>query len=401
MPLQRYIEGEIIMTKKKTSTIESYTLNNGQKRYMFQIYIGVDLLTGKQKRTTRRGFKTIKEAELALARIKLEISKGTYQKQQPETYQDIYELWVKQYEKTVEESTFVKTTGIFKNHILPAMHSYKIEKITVDVCQRHVDEWADKLKKFRMVKSYAAKVLDFAIKRRYIQTNPFVLVDMPTALKRKQASTEEKKENFYSREQLIEFLSCFEKENKVKAFTLFRLLAFSGMRKGEALALNWKDLDFKNNEIRINKALSRGKDNKLYVKSTKTGVARTIKMDERTMAILKDWRKKQKQEYLILGFNTIRANQLVFSNEQNEYLQPTKTRKWILHVQKKYNLDTITTHSLRHTHCSLLFEAGASIKEVQDRLGHSDVKTTMNIYAHVTEKAKEAAIQKFESYLNI
>ncbi|MGG0655542.1 tyrosine-type recombinase/integrase [Rummeliibacillus pycnus] len=389
------------MTKKKTSTIESYTLNNGQKRYMFQIYIGVDPLTGKQKRTTRRGFKTIKEAELALARLKLEISKGTYQKQQPETYQDIYELWVKQYEKTVEESTFVKTTVIFKNHILPSMQDYRIERITVDVCQLHVDEWADKLKKFRIVKSYAAKVLDFAIKRGYIQTNPFALVDMPTALKKKQASTEEKKENFYSREQLIEFLSCFKKENNVKAFTLFRLLAFSGMRKGEALALTWNDLDFKNNKIRINNALSRGQNNKLYVKSTKTGVARTIKMDERSMETLKDWRKKQKQDYLILGFNTMRAEQLVFSNEQNEYLQPTKTRKWILHVQKKYNLDTITTHGLRHTHCSLLFEAGVSIKEVQDRLGHSDFKTTMNIYAHVTEKAKEVAIQKFESYLNI
>lgn len=389
------------MTKKKTSTIESYTLKNGQKRYMFQIYIGVDPLTGKQQRTTRRKFKTIKEAELAYARMKLEISNGTYQKQQPETYQDIYDLWIKQYEKTVEESTFVKTTGIFNNHILPAMHSYKIEKITVDVCQHHVDEWADKLKKFRMIKSYAAKVLDFAIKRGYIQTNPFALVDMPTALKKKQASIEEKKENFYSREQLIEFLSCFEKENNVKAFTLFRLLAFSRMRKGEALALTWNDLDFKNNEIRINKALSRGQDNKLYVKSTKTGVARTIKMDERTMAILKDWRKKQKQDYLILGFNTMQSKQLVFSNEQNEHLQPTKTRKWLLHVQKKYNLNMITTHGLRHTHCSLLFEAGVSIKEVQDRLGHSDIKTTMNIYAHVTEKAKEAAIQKFESYLNI
>ncbi|WP_397540231.1 tyrosine-type recombinase/integrase [Rummeliibacillus pycnus] len=71
------------------------------------------------------------------------------------------------------------------------------------------------------------------------------------------------------------------------------------------------------------------------------------------------------------------------------------------HVYKtKYDPNMII-HGLRHTHCSLLFEAGVSIKEVQDRLGHSDVKTTMNIYAHVTEKAKEVAIQKFESYLNI
>ncbi|WP_227752165.1 tyrosine-type recombinase/integrase [Viridibacillus arvi] len=328
------------------------------------------------------------------------MKEGTFQKQCVETYQDVYNLWLKHYEKTVEESTFVKTTGIFKNHILPAMKLYKIEKITVDVCQYHVDEWADKLKKFRMVKSYASKVLDFSIKRIYIQTNPFAFVDMPTALKKKQASVEDKVENFYTKEQLIQFLSCLENENNIKAFNLFRLLAFSGMRKGEALALTWNDLDFKTNEIRINKALSRGKENQLYVKSTKTGIARIVKMDERTMAILKEWRKKQKQDYLMLGYNTMKAGQLVFSNECNEYLQPTKTRKWILHVQNKYGLDTITTHGLRHIHCSLLFEAGASIKEVQDRLGHSDVQTTMNIYAHVTEKAKEAAIQKFESYIN-
>ena len=384
---------------KNTTPIEKYELKNGEKRYRFQIHVGIDPLTGKEKRTRCSNFKTQKEAKLELARIKLQIEKGTFFKQVAETYLDVYNLWVKQYEKTVEESTFVKTTGIFRNHILPSMSDYKIEKITIDVCQKHVDEWADKLKHFQKVKSYAAKVMNFAVKRGYIQSNPFDYVDMPVALKKKQASMEEAEENFYTREELIDFLSCFEKEKNIKAYTLFRLLAYSGMRKGEALALTWKDLDFTHNKIVINKAISRGKDNQLYVKSTKTGFARTITMDSRTMEILKDWRKRQKEDYFKLGFNTKSPNQLVFSNEYNESLQPTKTRKWIVQVQKKYNLKPITTHGLRHTHCSLLFEAGAKIKEVQDRLGHSDIQTTMNIYAHVSAKAKESAIQKFEEYL--
>jgi len=390
------------LVKKKASPIKSYKLKNGDLRYEFPAYLGVDPLTGKQKRTTKRGFKTRQEAKLALARIQLDVANGTYQQERAETYQELYNLWVKQYEKTVEESTFVKTTGIFKNHILLAMGAYKIEKIHVDVCQKHVDEWAAKLKKFRMVKAYAAKVLDFAIKRGYIQSNPFAHVDMPvTASKKAIISDEDEAENFYSREQLIEFLSCLEQESNYKAYALFRLLAFSGMRKGEALALTWNDLNFTTNELRISKALSRGKDNRLYVKSTKTGVARTIKMDENTMAILKVWKKKQKQDYLVLGFNTLQPKQLVFSNEHNEYMQPTKTRKWIVHVQDKYKLGTITTHGLRHTHCSLLFESGVSLKEVQDRLGHSDVQTTMNIYAHVSKKAKEEAISKFANYIEM
>lgn len=72
-----------------------------------------------------------------------------------------------------------------------------------------------------------------------------------------------------------------------------------------------------------------------------------------------------------------------------------------MQVQKKYNLKPITTQGLRHTHCSLLFEAGAKIKEVQDHLGHNHIQTTMNIYAHVSAKAKERAIQKFKDYLSI
>ena len=398
----RMVQEGIIMVKKKSTTIECYTLKNGQKRYRFKFYVGVDPLTGKEMRTTRSNFKTKKEAELALARVKLEIEKGTFRKTIAETYQDIYNLWIINYENTVEESTFVKTKGIFKNHILPAMGDYKIEKINLDVCQKHVNEWATKLKKFRTVKSYAAMVLDFAIKRGYLQNNPFALVDMPVSFKKKAIMADaEEPENFYTREQLVEFLACLEKENNQKAFALFRLLAFSGMRKGEALALTWNDVNFKTNELRINKAISRGKEGQLYLKSTKTGVARTIKMDESTIAVLKEWKKQQKQDYLVLGFNTMQPKQLIFSNEVNEFLQPTKTRKWILHVQNKYNLKKITTHGLRHTHCSLLFEAGASLKEVQDRLGHSDVKTTMDIYAHVTKKAKEEAIMKFAEFMCI
>lgn len=389
------------MSKSRSSTIESYKLNNGQTRYQFQLYIGTNPLTGKQQRTTRRGFKTIKEATLELARLKLEVDRGTFNKVVVETYKDIYNLWVVQYEKTVEESTFIKTTRIFKNHILPTLEIYKIDKLNVDLCQRAVDQWASKLKNFKMVKAYAAKVIDFAIKRDYLKNNPFSLVDLPNKRNRQNADSNTKFENFYTKEELVEFLDCLEKEDNYKAFTFFRLLAYTGMRKGEALALTWNDIDFANQEIAITKAISRGKDNTLYVKSTKTGTSRTIKIDEGTLKILNQWKKQQQKDYLVLGFNTLKKEQLVFSNNRNEYLQPTKTRQWILQVQEKYVLKKVTTHGLRHTHCSLLFEAGASIKEVQDRLGHSDVKTTMDIYAHVTEEAKVGAIQKFKEYVDI
>lgn len=90
----------------------------------------------------------------------------------------------------------------------------------------------------------------------------------------------------------------------------------------------------------------------------------------------------------------------MFSNIYNVLQDPNKTVQWLSDFLEKHSLEHITTHGLRHTHCSLLFEAGASIKEVQYRLGHNDVKTTLEIYAHVTRKTKEGTINKFTAFLN-
>ena len=381
-------------------TIKSYTKMDGKTYFVIKFYIGVDPLTGKARDTTRRGFKTKKLAKDALAGFELQVREGTFRKQQVETYQDVYDLWVVHYERTVEESTFTKTIGIFHNHILPAIGMYKIDKINFDICQKAVNKWADTLKNFRMVKSYAAKVLDFSIKHDYIQSNPFSLVEI-TNKKKVQFDEEDKPENFYTKEQLLEFLRCMKQETNFKAYVLFHLLAFSGMRRGEALALTWKDIDFKKNEIRINKALAQGKDNQLYVKSTKTGVVRTINMYPETISILQEWKKRQQEDYLILGFNTLQPKQLVFSNERNEFLQLTKPRKWLEYVLNKYNLPKITTHGFRHTHASLLYEAGNNPKIIQVRLGHSHYSETMNTYTHVSEQAKDGSIDKLEQFMTM
>lgn len=389
------------MSKKKDSPIKSYKLKNGDLRYEFQVYLGVDPLTGNQKNTTRRSFKKKSDAKIALARIKVAVANGTYRQERAETFLEVYNLWVVQYKKTVEESTFVKTTGLFRNHILPAMGAYKIEKIHVDICQKHVDEWASKLKGFNKVKAYAAMVLDFAIKRDYIKINPFTHVFIPTNPKRINViDKKEVKKNFYTKEELISFLSLLEKESNYKMYAFFRLLAYTGIRKGEAFALTWTDIDFEKNEICIDKAIASG-DKRLYLKSTKNKENRIISMDEETMTILKKWKKKQKEDYFILGFDTSQPTQLVFSNTKNEYIQPSKTSDWLSDIQKQFPVDKITAHGFRHTHCTLLFEAGASLKEVQDRIGHKDVQTTLNIYTHVTKNAKKGAMMKFANYVAV
>lgn len=235
------------MNKSKKLPIYPY-YKNGKRYYYFRIYLGIDPLDGKPKDTYRRNFKTEQEARRAYIKMKNEVHNGTYFKQRAETYQEVYDLWIQQYQRSVQESTFVKTIGIFRNHILPSLGNYRINKMNFEVCQKHVNEWADKLKGANKVKSYASLVMDHAIKIGYIQTNPFALVEItkrPKVFRDGFDVDDEKLENFYNKDQLIKLLECIKDEYNTKVYTLFHLLAYSGMRKSEALALTWKDIDFK------------------------------------------------------------------------------------------------------------------------------------------------------------
>lgn len=124
-----------------------------------------------------------------------------------------------------------------------------------------------------------------------------------------------------------------------------------------------------------------------------------MSIDEGIIKVLKNWKKLQKKIYLNLGFNTGKSSQLVFSNLKNKFIQPSQTNVWIKKIQNKYDLKKITTHGLRHTHCTLLFEANVSLQEVQNRLGHSDSQTTYNIYTHITENAQHNAINSFSNFM--
>jgi len=103
--------------------------------------------------------------------------------------------------------------------------------------------------------------------------------------------------NFYSKEQLIYFLQCLKQFGNAQITEFVYLLAFSGIRKGEALALTWADLNFETKELFITKALSRGKNNKLYIKSTKTDTSRQLLIDEETSAFYPNGKRFSKTNF--------------------------------------------------------------------------------------------------------
>ena len=376
-------------------------LKDGTTHYEFQVYCGIDPVTGDPIRTRRRGFTTKKKAELALAKIMLEIEDGTFKiSEKPKKFKEIAKLWLPIYKSTVKEVTYVSTVSIVDLYILPKFGNKKIDKIDVTYCQKTVNEWAEERpKSFKKYKFYVSKIFDYAVNIGVINDNPMKKVILPKVEKT------QKEIQFYDKAELKQFLDFAYTYDPNKIYTFFRLLAYSGIRKGEAYALTWEDIDFQKNQISISKSLARGEKSRIYISSPKTrSSVRTVSIDKDTMQVLKRWKTIQKQLLLQLGYPTKKKNQILFSTEKNEYFNPTIDAHWLRFIYNQEivpkNFKRISSHGLRHTHASLLFEAGATIKEVQDRLGHSDITTTMNIYAHVTEAARDKTADKFADYIS-
>lgn len=379
------------------ANIKEYTKSDGTKAYMFQAYLGVNPRTGKPVRTTRRGFKTERSAKLALARIEIDIEEGTIFKEEDietrKKFEDLYWNWYEEYKTTVKESTLLKTERIFKNHILPAFGDKYINEITPLEVQEQMYIWHAKLVRAREIMNYTGMIFDYAMRFQLISENPTKLIRKPV---RKQEVKEDGDLNFYDKDELKEFLTVAERMPNHRAYVFFRLLAFTGIRKGEALALKWSDVNFNDKVLSINKAVSR-REKGLYIQTPKTASSiRKISLDDKTLAILKDFKKETDST----------KNDLIFRTKVGFVLSQSKSRKWLVTIQDEIDrnrdepMKRISTHGFRHTHASLLFESGANIKDVQFRLGHSDAQTTMNIYTHVSKKAKEELAERFNYFID-
>lgn len=379
--------------KKIDDRVKSYTTKNGDTRYMFQLYCGTDQLTGKKKRTTRRGFQTAFEADIELKRLELDLSNEvSIEKKKSVKFKTVYDMWFEDYKKTVRESTWASTKQIFETHILPAIGENFIDKMNVLDCQKIVNAWAKSTPKgFKKQKNYASNVFDYALSIQLIDSNPMKIVKLP-----KVESIEDKEEKFefYSKEELKDFLEE-AKNSPLSQYVFFYLLAFTGLRKGEALALNWSDIDFKNKSLSINKTVTRGDKSRLIVNRPKTkNSVRKVLLDDDTLKLLRQLKTKTNK---IVSIN---SEDLIFNTDGKLY-NPTISRFWLNNIySRNKNLKRISTHGFRHTHASLLFESGAAIKDVQERLGHSNIQTTSNIYTHVTESQNKKVMTNFVSFMN-
>lgn len=380
--------------------IKKYTTKNGETRYLFQTYLGIDPATGKERRTTRRGFKTMKEAKQAERNLLIDVEENGLPSNQSDgfrdpTFEELASLWLENYKTTVKPSTFENVKSKVEKMTEEHFKELKLKKITVAYCQKVVIELSKSYVLYNHYLSVINRIFKYAVLMDILDSNPFDKVIKP------KSRQTQRKGNFLTKEELREFLKLAQTATLSYFFPLVHLMSYTGLRQGEALALKWSDIDFENKKITVDKTAARIKEKQTLQTPKTKNSKRVISIDPTTLSILKNWKKDQIKIYFKNGKHFEGDDNFIFTNQRGDWVHIHNFIPYFKRFVTDHKLKTITPHGLRHTHASLLFSAGVEPKNISDRLGHSTVQITLDLYTHITEEQRTDTVEKLIEYMVI
>jgi integrase len=244
------------------------------------------------------------------------------------------------------------------------------------------------------------KILHLAVEDGLILTNPAKQKRIVKPPSPANIRAQKQEVQTLSAEQLVAFLE-FNEEQEDDLHLLWRLIVETGLRRSEAIALQWSDLDVTNSRLSIRRAadpsVSRG------VKRTKTNRDRNLELDAELVSALLEYKKTRAE----LGPAYASSSAYIFGTLNNELRVPNDVgARFSRAVEKavdgvsKVELTHFTLKTLRHTHATLMLANGSNPKIVQERLGHSTITVTMDTYSHVTPTVQREAVELLTSVLN-
>ena len=223
-------------------------------------------------------------------------------------------------------------------------------------------------------------VLEQAVKEGLV---PFNVASRATLPK-----VERKEVNYFQPEQIADIREALEQES-IKWKTLVHMLLITGARRGEILGLKWDKVDFERNKIHICNNVLYSADRGIYEDTPKTASSnRYVALPIETMQLLRQYRAWQNEERLRLG-EYYQNQDFVFTQENGKPMHPDSITSWLSKFSKRHGLPHINPHAFRHTMASMLYFNGMDSISISKRLGHAQVSTTADIYAHVMAEADQ------------
>jgi len=368
----------------------------GSSNYTIVLQLGLDMESGKRGQQWISAGPSKREAEKQMAKLIHELDNGSYIKPDKTTVANYLEGWLKDYVwPSLSPRTAEGYESIVRCHLIPALGSVPLVQLKPEHIQRY---YSEKLSGGRYngkgtisqttVSHHHTcihRALKMALKSGLISRNPADSVTPP----RPQRS----EMHIMTEDDLNTFL---EAAQKTPYHVLFYEALFTGMRRSELLALRWSDLDLLLCQVRITRSLHHLRTGAIVFRATKTAKARRmVSLPPSAALLLQEHKDKQEAQRATLGM-TLKEDGLVFSNFEGRPLLPdTISHAWTKLV-KRTGLNGIRLHDARHTHASLLLKQNVHPKIVQERLGHSTISTTLDLYSHISPGLQEAAALGFD-----
>lgn len=373
---------------------------------------------GKRHSIYAKTLDELREKEAAVLRDK---SDGIRTEARNTTLNDIFDMWI-ELKKGLKDNTFQNYKYMYNQFVYSNLGQLKIIKIKRSDVRRFYNMLADernlKIATIDSIHTVLHQVLQLAVEDDYLRTNP-----SDNALKElKQAHNfeAEKKKALTIQEQKI-FMDFLEKNKQYNHWKpIFEVMLGTGMRVGEVTGLRWNDVDFEKNMISVNHTLvyyNHEKNNCYYnINTPKTKAGHRIIPMTKTVreAFLKE-KEYQKEIGVSCAVTIDGYTDFVFVNRFGNVQNQGTLNKALRRIIRDCNgeilenntqkseivlLPRFSCHILRHTFTTRLCESGVNMKVIQDVLGHSDISTTMNIYADVTKELKEREFGEFEDFIS-
>lgn len=352
-------------------------------------HVQVDLPDrGDGKRHRRAGtFRTEREAKQQEAQWITERAAGTGVDPSRMTVGAMLATWLETIEPNVKPKTFVGYKHTVEHHLIPALGHRKLQGLTAV----HVhDAFAAKRKAntgqrtLQLMHMRLCQALDLAVSWQLVARNVARLVETPSA--------PPKPHRIWSPEEQQRFLALAAKEHH---HPIWHVLISTGLRRGELLGLRWSDLDLDQRHLRVEQQVVMV-GTRVEITSVKTEKSRRrLELPPSLVALLNEHRERQRERIERMG-DAWEDHDLVFCTGLGRPLAPRNVARAFQALCQRAEVPEITLHEGRHTHTSTLIAAGVPIGVVSQRLGHSKVSTTMDIYAHILPSMQEAATAEIE-----
>ncbi len=361
------------------ATINKYKTSTGSQRYRV-------LWRDPSGRQKSKSFDKWQNANDFRVKLEHELRESSYVEPIKLTVSAYLDEWFTAHKRPLQPGT-VKAYEYNIVHIKEAIGGKYLQRLIpgdIEAMYKSLSNLSGKT--LREIHSVLNLALKAAVKKRYLSTNPCDAVDRPRATKYQAA--------FVHPDAIATYLAAFDGSWVYPAAVL---ALFCGLRRGELLALRWRDIDYTRSLITVAHSITRI-DGANKMKAPKSDQTRTVSMPAGIVDILKAHKKRQAEFRLLLG-DEYHKSEFVITRDTGHSPAPTYMSKAFTDGIARAGLRAVRLHDLRHTTGSLMIYEGVDIKTVSEILGHSSINITLDVYAHVIEEAKKKAADSLDKYL--